>query len=246
MPQLSSSEYRRLLSEESARLQSTSVDHLDIDLPHIEGWTVGAVIGHTGWVFRYVTLALQASPEQPPRRADVPEPPIGEAVLAWFAEAAAGLMAQFDAVDLDSIVPTFTGPQPASWWLRRLAHETAMHRWDAESAIRSPHPIDAAQARDGIDEVLETFAPTRLSFDALAGTGEVVHLHATDIDDGEWLITFGPTEITWTTGHAKGDVAARGPVADLLLALWSRLPPSRLELFGDASLLDRWQAATTF
>ncbi len=246
MPQLPSSEYRRLLTEEAARLQSISVDHLDIDLPHIEGWTVGAVIGHTGWVFRYVTLALGATPEQPPRRADIPEPPLGEAVLDWFAKSTEGLMSKLDTVDLDQIVPTFTGPQPARWWLRRLAHETAMHRWDAESAIRSPQPIDAAQARDGIDEVFETFAPTRLSFDSLAGSGEVIHLHATDIDDGEWLITLGPTEITWTTGHAKGDVAARGPVSDLLLALWSRIPPSRLELFGDASLFDRWQAATTF
>ncbi|MEZ5376686.1 MAG: maleylpyruvate isomerase family mycothiol-dependent enzyme [Acidimicrobiales bacterium] len=246
MPQLSSTEYRQFLSEETTRLRAISPDHLDIDLPHIEGWTVGTVIGHTGWVFRYVTLALAATPDQPPRRADVPEPPLGEAVLDWFADGADALMAAFDAVDLERIVPTFTGPQPARWWLRRLAHETAMHRWDAESAIRSPQPIDPALARDGVDEVFETFAPTRLSFDALAGTGEVIHLHATDIDDGEWLVTLGPTEITWTTGHAKGDVAARGPVSDLLLALWSRLPPSRLELFGDASLLDRWQAATTF
>ncbi len=246
MSHLSSSEYRRLLTEETMRLHATSVEHLDIDLPHIEGWTVGAVIGHTGWVFRYVTLALVSPADKPPRRADIPEPPIGEAVLEWFAEAATGLMAQLDAVDPESIVPTFAGPRPAQWWLRRLAHETTMHRWDAESAIRSPHPIDQAQARDGIDEVLETFAPIRLSFDTLAGKGEVIHLHATDIDDGEWLITLGPTEITWTAGHAKGDVAARGPVSDLLLALWSRIPPSRLELFGDASLLDRWQAAATF
>jgi hypothetical protein len=28
--------------------------------------------------------------------------------------------------------------------------------------------------------------------------------------------------------------------------LWSRLPPSRLDTFGDASLLDRWQHAAKF
>ncbi len=246
MPQLSIPEYRRFLTEETARLQSTSVDHLDIDLPHIEGWTVGAVLGHTGWVFRYVTAVLGSTPDKPPSRRDIPEPPIGEPVLEWFAESAALLTAKLDSVDLETVVPTFTGPQPAAWWIRRVAHETAMHRWDAESAIRSPQPIDPGLARDGVDEVLETFAPTRLNFDTLAGNGEVMHLHATDIDDGEWLITLGPNEISWTTGHAKGDVAARGPVADLLLTMWSRLPPSRLELFGDAGLLDRWQAATTF
>lgn len=246
MSQLSASEYRRLLGEETDRLRSISADHLEIDLPHIEGWTVGNVIGHTGWVFRYVVAALGSPPDAPPRRSELPEAPGGVEVLDWFAESATVLETQLDTIDPTTVVPTFTGPQPSSWWLRRLTHETAMHRWDAESAIRSPRPIDSVLAADGIDEMLETFAPTRLSFENLAGNGEVVHLHATDIDDGEWLITLGPTEITWSVGHAKGDVAARGPVSDLLLAMWSRIPPSRLELFGDAELLDRWQEATTF
>lgn len=246
MGKLNDSEYVRLLHQEVGRMRSLAPDHLGLPIPHIEGWTIGTVLGHTGWVARYVDRALCSSPEHPPRRGDIPEPPPADEVLDWFNEATGAVIERFSTVDLDDIVPTFTGPQPARWWLRRLSHETAMHRWDAASAIGSAQPIDAAQAIDGIDEVLQTFASARLSFEVLAGHGEVVHLHATDRDDGEWLITLEADRIEWVHGHAKGNVAARGPASDLLLLLWGRIPPSRLELFGDATLLERWQAAATF
>jgi predicted lipid carrier protein YhbT len=100
-------------------------------------------------------------------------------------------------------------------------------------------------ARDGVDEVFEVFAPLRLDLDRLGGTGETMHLHATDLD-GEWMCTLHPDAVTWAHGHARGDVAARGPVSDLLLLLWGRIPPSRLEVFGDATILDRWQRAAAF
>jgi hypothetical protein len=41
-------------------------------------------------------------------------------------------------------------------------------------------------------------------------------------------------------------VAARGSTSDLLLLMWSRIPAGRLEVFGDADLLYRWQAAAAF
>ena len=246
MDNLNPSDYRHLLKVEVARLSQVEPAHLDLDLPHIKGWTVRSVVGHTGWVFRFARLAVEADPENPLSRSSVPEPPPGDDVIEWFTTGANDLQSVLDVADLEAVRPTFTGPQPALWWLRRLSHEVSVHRWDAESAFTSPAPIDARQARDGIDEILEVFAPQRMQFASLAGAGETVHLHATDIDDGEWLLTYGPDRIDWIHSHAKGDVAARGPISDLLLMLWGRIPPSRLEIFGDATLLDRWQEAATF
>lgn len=246
MTTLTSSDYKHLLQVEAARLSQVGPEHLELELPHIEGWTVRSVVGHTGWVFRFADLALQADPANPPSRSSVSEPPPGDDVVEWFSTGAKQLQASLDSADLEAIRPTFTGPQPAAWWLRRVSHEVSIHRWDAESAIGSAAPIDARQAKDGIDEVLEVFTPQRMQFASLAGNGETVHLHATDIDDGEWFMTYGPESVVWNHSHAKGDVAARGPVSDLLLLLWSRLPASRLEVFGDASLLERWQQAATF
>ncbi|MEM7272592.1 MAG: maleylpyruvate isomerase family mycothiol-dependent enzyme [Actinomycetota bacterium] len=246
MTNLTTSDFCHLLRVEAARLSEIGPDHLELDVAHLPGWTVRSVVGHTGWVLRFAGLCLTADPDNPPSRASVPEPPPGDEITPWFAEGSEQLQATLAEADMDALRPTWTGPQPASWWARRLAHEVSMHRWDAESAFASPEPIDARQARDGVDEVLEVFTPHRMQFETLAGAGETVHLHATDIDDGEWFMTYESDGVPWEHSHAKGDVAARGPVSDLLLFTWSRIPSSRLEVFGDASLLDRWQAAATF
>lgn len=246
MNKLTPTDYQHLLRVEAARLSQIGPEHLALDLPHIAGWTVRSVVGHTGWLFRFAQLSLQSDPESPPSRSSVPEPPPGDEVIDWFTTGATELQAALASTDLDALRPTFTGPQPAFWWLRRLSHEISIHRWDAESAFGSPEPIDARQARDGIDEILEVFTPQRMQFATLNGRGETVHLHATDVENGEWLMTYHPESVEWNHSHAKGDVAARSTVSDLLLLLWSRIPASRLEVFGDASLLDRWQDAATF
>ncbi len=117
-----------------------------------------------------------------------------------------------------------------------------LHRWDVDSARTTPEPFDLALALDGIDEVFDTFA-TRLGT-RVTGDGQTLHLHATDEGllegTGEWTATFTPEGVTWERGHAKGDAAVRGPASDLLPLLWNRIPASRLEVFGDAAVLDFW------
>src|SRR6266487_2274330 len=50
------------------------------------------------------------------------------------------------------------GPADPAGRIRRAAHETAIHRVDAERACPAPVcPIDQDQALDGIDEVLTVF-----------------------------------------------------------------------------------------
>ena len=44
---------------------------------------------------------------------------------------------------------------------RRMAHETSMHRWDADNAQGDPAPIDPELAIDGIDEALGTYVAAR-------------------------------------------------------------------------------------
>lgn len=246
MSRLEPDQYRAQLEVESARLAATPPDDLTRPVPHLPGWTVHSVVGHVAWIERWVTQCLAADSDKPPSRAGVGEPPVGPDVLTWYAEAAAGLRAALDHLDLDAIHPTWTGPRPGRWWLRRVCHEVAMHRWDAQAAGHEPAPFDAALALDGVDELLEVYVPTRLRYEALGATGQTIHLHATDIDGGEWLLHLGPDALTWEVGHAKGDVAARGTASDLLLFLWGRIGTDRLEVFGDADLLARWQTAAVF
>ena len=51
---------------------------------------------------------------------------------------------------------------------------------------------------------------------------------------------FEPERVVVTREHAKGDVAVRGPASDLLLFLWHRIPADRLDVVGDAALLERF------
>ncbi len=245
MSRLNTSDYLHQIKVESARLEELDPDLLDFEVAHINGWTVGAVVGHTGWVYRYVTEVL-ASPDEPPRRSSIPEPPAGPSVLGWFSDAADALIEQLESTPTDKPCASFVGPVDAAWWNRRLAHETAMHRWDAFASVGSVDPIEFRLASDGISEVFEVFVDSRLQFDRLNANGETIHLHATDGQDGEWMLRLQPDHIAVTREHAKADVAARGSTSDLLLMLWGRIPPAQLELFGDSTILDRWQDAATF
>ena len=111
-----------------------------------------------------------------------------------------------------------------------MAVETALHRVDAESAAGDVTPIDTDLAVDAIDELFEVVLTYSGTGD-LPRTGATIHLHATDADlaevdgAGEWLITVGAEGVSVTHEHAKGDVAVRGPVSDLLSAAVE--PPRR-------------------
>lgn len=65
---------------------------------------------------------------------------------------------------------------------------------------------------------------------------------------GEWLIRRGPDAVAWEHGHQKADVALRGPAVDLLLVLLRRIPldDGRVEILGDAALLEHWVRHVTF
>ena len=65
------------------------------------------------------------------------------------------------------------------------------------------------------------------------------HFHCTDTE-GEWLVRLDTDACTFTREHAKGDVA-RAAASDLLLYFYGRADADRLDVFGDASLLERFR-----
>jgi uncharacterized protein (TIGR03083 family) len=115
-----------------------------------------------------------------------------------------------------------------------MAHETAVHRLDAERAAGREHRMMPDLASDGIDEFLEYFFPLAApATPALAGS---VHLHCTDAD-GEWTVRpDGAGGHTVARDHAKADAALRGDAHDLLMVLWRRSPLDTVTVFGDADL----------
>ena len=80
--------------------------------------------------------------------------------------------------------------------------------------------------------------------------GSTIHLHATDSlsEPGEWTISAAGGRISWSHEHGKGDVALRGPVNDLLLAIVRRrtAADAGVEIFGDTAVWDGWLEHTPF
>jgi uncharacterized protein (TIGR03083 family) len=209
------------------------------------GWDLRRLAIHVGNVHRWATVAVATAAPPPARPAD----PADDVDLAsWLREGVGHLLEAVDGVE----------PARAAWhpfptdavmavWPRRMAHETAIHRVDAELALgvaaASPDAVlDPHLASDGIDEyfaVMLAGAAQRRGRQLPAST---LHVHCTDVH-GEWLVWAKGASVTVQREHAKGDVALRGPASALLLALWGRAwPAPGFEVLGDTAAGAEWLA----
>jgi uncharacterized protein (TIGR03083 family) len=222
---------------------------VDARVPTCPEWDVHALVLHTGITHRWVTKLVTTRATDYIEAEHGEEPIEREGIFDWFEDGSNRLLDVLDGTDPETPVWSWGGDHHVRFWARRMAHETAVHGWDASHAAAAERPIPAEIAVDGIDEQLDN-VPLMLAFRpelaaALPDAGETIHLHATDAE-GEWLIRCTGDGIETTREHAKGDVAARGPASDLFLFLVGRVAPSELEVFGDPTLLDRWQRGFSF
>jgi uncharacterized protein (TIGR03083 family) len=226
------------LRTEAAALLAAAAAAPHAAVPACPEWDRAGLLSHTGVVHSWVRLQLATGPEERTTFRDAPRPPEGDDLFGWFEENATALADGLEAMDTTVVWPSWAGPQPAAWFPRRMAQETAVHRWDAD-----PSPIDADLAVDGIDEMLQVFVP-RFSGEQVAAIAGSIHLHATDdgpVEPGDWLVTMGPEGITHTKGPRTGDAALHGTASDLLLWIWNRVPvDERFEVTGDAALVRGW------
>jgi uncharacterized protein (TIGR03083 family) len=248
-------EYLSCIEADGGRLARFDAGRLEARVPSCPDWSVAQLVAHTSWVHRWVTYVLGLPEGQKPARDAVPQWSEGDGnVVEWYRLGLDTLLDALRSVPPDKPVFTLAGVQPASWWLRRMAHETAIHRWDVEQAVAGegaspPEGFPRQLAADGIEEAFEVMFPRRFDHAGFGGRGQTVHLHGTDSDPevpGEWLVTVTADGTAWQRGHLKGDAAVRGPLSDLYLFVWNRIGPERLDVVGDADLLARWQAAARF
>jgi uncharacterized protein (TIGR03083 family) len=204
------------------------------------GWTMADLVYHLAEVHHFwgeVAARKLASPDvdEPAR------PPDGE-LLEWGRTQTARLQAALTAADPATPVWTWSPQKDVGFIGRRMAQETAVHRWDAERAGGGAQPIEAALAADGIDEFFTFMLPdVREGQEPLGGSA---HLHATDTP-GEWLVREGQDgSLVVTAEHAKGDAALRGSASDLLLVLWRRKALDAVEVLGDTQVAERLVART--
>ncbi len=170
--------------------------------------------------------------------------PSDDDLIDWYLETNANLVRELNSAPTDVECRTFLpAPSPLAMWARRQAHETAVHRYDAEHAAHSTTIFDPPFAADGIDEILVGFAPRgsrapRTSTFAIGSPGTMA-VHANDTED-RWHVTMTPHGITTTRVEAPADVTLIGPASDLYLAVWNRGDDSTIQVIGDRDLLSTW------
>jgi uncharacterized protein (TIGR03083 family) len=219
-----------------------AVDAAGLDAPvaACPGWTVADLVYHLGEVHHFwgeVAVRRLTSPdvEEPPR-------PASDELVPWAEASSARLHEVLGAVDPETSVWTWSPQKDVGFIIRRMAQETAVHRWDAQNAAGAPEPIEPTLAADGIDEFLMFMLPDVR--EGQAAIGGSVHLHATDTP-GEWLVREGEDgSLVVTAEHAKGAAAVRGPASDVLLVLWRRKGLDAVEVLGDRDVAERLVSRT--
>jgi uncharacterized protein (TIGR03083 family) len=224
-------------------------------VPTCPDWTLRQLTTHLGraqrWAAEIVaTRSATAIPFREVPDGRLPDDPAQHA--QWLRAGSERLTAALAGAGSDPVW-TFAGTGPASLWARRMAHETAVHRADAELAAGREPVFEPDLAADAIDEWLSLCGPAPGAEDPRLGAlpeGAVLHIHATDdgLDNGEWLIRRERSRIAVEHGHGKAEVAVRGPAGRLLLTLVRRVPPDdpEIQVLGDSALLTAWLAATPF
>jgi uncharacterized protein (TIGR03083 family) len=214
---------------------------LDVRVTACPEWNVADLVWHLSEVhhfWRTIVVDRRTTWEgygQPPR-------PVDAELLDFYRAGFADTLQVLSAADPAAPVWTWSSDQSAGFVIRRMAHETAVHRWDADQAAHRDMPIEAMLASDGIDEFLHHFLGDGV--EGAAPIGGSVHLHCSDVA-GEWTVR--PNEaggLDVTREHAKGDAAIRGDASDILLALWRRRPLSNVDVVGDPDVAARFVART--
>jgi uncharacterized protein (TIGR03083 family) len=226
--------YADFLRRDSAAFADAARDNLAARVPSCPDWTVEQLVAHLIVTHFFWRLIAERHVQDRRELEDI-EPPTPSDPVEYFLDNANRFADLLQAEDPETPVWTWSKRKNIGFIQRRMAHETAVHRWDAQFAARDPQPIAGDLAADGVDEFLEHFLEAK---HPVTGNGESIHMHRTD-GEGEWLIRLSPDGARVSHGHEKGDAAVRGSASDLLLLLWGRLKPDALEVFGDRDVLDR-------
>jgi uncharacterized protein (TIGR03083 family) len=224
----------------------------DAAVPSCAPWQVRDLLTHQGYVHRWATGYVGEQHRERVPRLSEPEllaaGPADADLLDWFRAGYEGLTATLRAADTDLHCWAFLpAPSPLAFWARRQAHETAIHRADAQLAAGAVTPFPADFAADGIDELIMGFFGRGLA----DPPDQLRTLRVVAADAGaSWLVTLTPdgTQVVAVergAADARADTKITGPASDVYLLLWNRSSAAAggVGVAGDPGLVKSWSEA---
>jgi uncharacterized protein (TIGR03083 family) len=210
-------------------------------VPGLE-WNAFRVVTHTGAVHRWAAdIVRRALPTNETGGSAAFSPgDVGiDQLPEWFGEGVNNLISTLRDAPADLSCFTFArGIAPRSFWIRRQAHETAIHRADVEAAAGAPvTPFEVSFAEDGLSELVGAFATERRF--ATHHSGRLL----LSVSDGpSWLITFSGTRNLVDSGDLAGsdaDAVIHGTSDELYRWAWNR--PANVTAEGDREVIALWR-----
>lgn len=241
---METAEFLQTLDREGRLLAAAAAEAgPDAKVPACPEWQVRDLLRHTGAVHRWAAALVAGAHTEP---LPLSEPPDldGADPVAWYRDSHRLLVDTLAGAPADVRCWTFLpapSPSPLAFWARRQAHETTVHRHDAEAARGgTASPVAPDFAVDGIDELLRGFH-ARPRSRVRTEEPRVLRVRAHDAGaDAVWTVRLTsepPVTVRDAVGEAEAEVS--GPADQLYLALWNRAPlPS---VTGDRSLADLWR-----
>jgi uncharacterized protein (TIGR03083 family) len=229
--------YLNHVREQAAALRAAAVKAgPDAEVPTAPGWDVRKLVRHIARVHNWVVLSLDTGPDGERPEAERP-PEDWETLLAYWDTQLDAMLDGLRRRGPDQPAWTFGNAGTTGWWARRQAHETAIHRLDAEHAAHGDavdHLVfDPEFAADGIDEAL-MFMITRRPADA---SGTVLY-HAADAGRA-WLVTAiagqPPQAAAELDSGLDADASVVGTADAVYRAVWRR--PSHAVIGGNHTLV---------
>lgn len=222
-------------------------------VPSCPSWLVKDLLRHTGYIHRWAARHIAECPGEildGPSEAEILRGGAADPeLLDWFRAGHAALVETLATADPGVACATFmAAPSPLAFWARRQAHETAIHRADAELAVGATPDYPAELAADGIDELIMGFGQRR-KYQPQAGPvadGALLRVAAADTGDA-WSVEArqGRLQPRRETGSCAAGCTVSGPASGLYLYLWNRADTAEagVTVTGDPGLLASWQAS---
>ncbi|HEX2381796.1 MAG TPA: maleylpyruvate isomerase family mycothiol-dependent enzyme [Acidimicrobiales bacterium] len=210
---------------------------VDAAVPTCPEWCMRDLVRHQGEVHRWATVIVRDGLSKP----DVAPPPWPEddQLVSWFREgydALADVLERADpSLECFAFLPA---PSPLAFWARRQAHETGIHRVDAESAVGVRTPFGRDVAVDGIEEMLFGFA-SRSRSRLRSPTPRSLAVRTTDTESS-WVVHVDPESVTVISGEGDADCTVAADASSLFMLLWNRTDRSDVDVAGDGAVLDLW------
>lgn len=226
--------YLELISADGLLLRAAAARDLTAAVPACPAWRAADLVRHVAAVYLHKVEAMRSGvrPDPwPPAGLDERDP------LELFDEALSAVLAEL--TSRGTTAPSWTfwpDDQTSGFWFRRMAHETAVHRVDAEQATGLAAPVDAELALDGVDEMLRVMlgGPWWTDDTTREAAGTTLLVRA---GDRAWTVRIDRNAVTVTDtpdpAGARSDVTVEGEPSDVDLWLWGRVPDDAVSITGD-------------